>query len=258
MTHATAYSVTQAVQRAVTLLKLFSDARPEWSLPDLARAAGLHKTTAFRLLTALASEGLVARAPGTQGYRLGPGAITLGARALRASDLRTVGRPALEELAERSGETATLETRVAGEVLIIDEVHRHGSLQALPSVGTRWPAHATSTGKVLLAELAESERAKLLRAPLARRTRRTIATLAALRNELRRVRAQGYATAVGELEDGYSAIGVAVRDHDERVVAAVSVGGPSARLPVTRLMALLPILREAAGEISRRLGHPDR
>lgn len=258
MTRPAPYSGTQAVQRAVALLKLFSDARPEWPLPDLARAAGLHKTTAFRLLSALTSEGLVARTPGSQGYRLGPEAITLGARALRANDLRTVGRPALEALAERSGETATLETRVEDQVLILDEVHRHESLRAIPSVGTRWPVHATSTGKVLVAELSEADRTAILRSPLARPTRRTIATQAGLRRELRRVRVQGYATAIGELEDGYSAVGVAIRDHDGRVVAALSVGGPSARLPLTRLTGMVPILRQSAGQISRRLGHSDR
>jgi DNA-binding IclR family transcriptional regulator len=81
------YSGTQAVQRAVLLLKLFSDARPEWGLTELAKAAGLNKTTVYRLLTALASEGLVARSKATDAYRLGPEAIALGARAIRSNDL---------------------------------------------------------------------------------------------------------------------------------------------------------------------------
>ena len=80
------YSGTQAVQRAVSLLKLFNDAKPEWGLTEMARAAGLNKTTVYRLLTALASEGLVARNPAGEGYRLGPEAIAIGARALRSND----------------------------------------------------------------------------------------------------------------------------------------------------------------------------
>lgn len=254
MPASTPYSGTQAVQRAVGLLKLFSDARPEWTLPELVAAAGLNKTTAFRLLSVLAAEGLVARVEEGAAWRLGPEAIALGARALRSSDLRAAGRPFLEELARRSGETATVETLAGADVLILDEVRGRGSLLGAPSVGTRWPAHATSTGKVLLAGLPGSAWRRVLRAPLARPARRTVATLSTLGRELARVRAQGYATALGELEDGYNAIGVPVRDHEGRVTAAVSIGGPGVRLPLDRLKARLPLLREAAAGISRRLG----
>ena len=255
MTRAEPYSGTQAVQRAFALLKLFSDARPEWGLTDMARATGLNKTTVYRLLTALASEGLVARGATGETYRLGPEAIAIGARALRSNDLRTVSRDCLAELARKSDETATVEVLVDSDVLIVDEVHSRRWLHASPSVGTRWPAHATSTGKVLLASLPEPERKALLRAPLAHPARRTITTLAGLREELVRVKNQGYATAIGELEDGYSALGAPVRDHDGRVVAAVSVGGPSVRLSQDRLKAMLPLLLEATAGISRQLGY---
>jgi DNA-binding IclR family transcriptional regulator len=249
------YSGTQAVQRAVSLLKLFTDTRPEWGLTEMAKAAGLNKTTVYRLLTALASEGLVARSPAGEAYRLGPEAIAIGARALRSNDLRTVSRGFLADLARESDETATVEVLVEADVLIVDEVHSRKWLHASPSVGTRWPAHATSTGKVLLAHLSDADRKALLRIPLAQPARRTITTLAGLRDELTRVRSQGYATAVGELEDGYSAVGAPVRNHEGQVVAAVSVGGPSVRLPHDRLKALLPQLLEATEGISQQLGY---
>jgi DNA-binding IclR family transcriptional regulator len=253
------YSGTQAVQRAVSLLKMFSDAKPEWGLTELARAVGLNKTTVYRLLTALASEGLVARSPAGEAYRLGPEAIAIGARALRSNDLRTVSRAYLAELARRSDETATVEVLVEADVLIVDEVHSRKWLHASPSVGTRWPAHATSTGKVLLAHLSDGDRKSLLRVPLAQPARRTITTLSTLKDELARIRTQGYATAIGELEDGYSAIGAPVRDHEGQVVAAVSLGGPSVRLPQDRLKALLPLVLEATEGISQRLGYgPDQ
>lgn len=249
------YSGTQAVQRAVSLLKLFSDTKPEWGLTEMARAARLNKTTVYRLLTALASEGLVARSPAGEAYRLGPEAIAIGARALRSNDLRTVSRGYLVELARQSDETATVEVLVGSDVLIVDEVHSRKWLHASPSVGTRWPAHATSTGKVLLAFLPDADRRTLLRAPLAQPARRTITTLTELREELTRVKNQGYATAVGELEDGYSALGAPVRDHEGQVVAAVSLGGPSVRLPQDRLKAMLPLVLEATEGISQQLGY---
>lgn len=254
MTPSKPYSGTQAVRRAVALLKTFSDAKPEWGLTELAQNAGLNKTTVYRLLTALASEGLVARAHGRDVYRLGPEAIAIGARALRSNDLRTVSRDCLEELARRSDETATIEVLVGGEVLIVDEVHSRKGLHASPSVGTRWPAHVTSTGKVLLAALSDAARRAIIHAPLAQPARGSIATLGALRDELARVRTQGYATAIGELEDGYSAVGVPVSDHESRVVAALSLGGPTARLPLERLKSLLSMLLDASAVVSERLG----
>jgi len=134
-------------------------------------------------------------------------------------------------------------------------VHRRGTPRAIPSVGTRWPAHATSTGKVLLAGLAERALRDHVTVPLTRPARRTIRTIAALRRELHQVGRQGYAVAVDELEDGFSAIAVPVRNHDGEVVAALSVGGAGARLSPDRLAALRPALLQAAAQVSHDLGN---
>ena len=97
------YAGTQSVRRAIALLKVFSDRRPEWGLSELARAARLNKTTAYRLLTALEADGMVARSPVTDAWRLGNGAIALGALALRSNDLMTASRPELEALVRHEG-----------------------------------------------------------------------------------------------------------------------------------------------------------
>ena len=93
---------------------------------------------------------MVARSTHGEAWRLGAGAIALGALALRANDLVSVARPELESLVRETGETATLEVLVGDEVLILDGVEGPSLVGASSEVGTRWPAHATSTGKVLL------------------------------------------------------------------------------------------------------------
>ncbi len=248
------YPGTQAVARALSLLKAFSDARPEWRLSELARAAHLHKATAHRLLAALERDGMVARDASGEVYRLGPEAIALGARAARANHLRAVSRAELEALAGATGETATLEVLVDGDMLILDEVLGRGLIGATPSLGTRWPAHATSTGKALLAALPPAERKGIPRARLTRYTERTITSAAALARELEEVARRGYATAYEELERGYVAVGAAVCDHEGRPLAALSVGGPTVRLPASRLPALGRQVRAAAQRISAALG----
>src|SRR3970282_1195809 len=149
------YPGAQAVARAIAVLKAFTDSNPQLTLAEITRATRLNRATAYRLLAALEKEGWVARNKESEACRLGPEAITLGARALRANDLRSVSRAELEALAQAAGETATLEVLADGEVLILDEVHGHHLVGSTPSIGTRWPAHATSTGKVLLAHLPE-------------------------------------------------------------------------------------------------------
>ena len=93
------YPGAQAVARAIAVLKAFSDTQPQMTLADITHATRQNRATAYRLLAALEKEGLVMRDRQSEAYRLGPEAITLGARALRANDLRSVSRPELEALA---------------------------------------------------------------------------------------------------------------------------------------------------------------
>jgi len=248
------YPGTQAVMRAIALLKTLSDEQPELGLADLARIVGLNKTTAYRLLTALESERLVARNPATDAYRLGPEMIVLGGRALRANDLAAVSQVELEHLAAQVGESTTLETLVDTDVLILIEVPGSHLVSTNQSVGTRWPAHATSTGKVLLAHLPPDRLEARLAGPLARLTDRTIVDAALLRQELAAVRQQGYAIADQEIEIGFMAIATGIRDHTGRVVAAISVNGPTARLTAERAPEVIRMLKAAADRIASQLG----
>jgi IclR family acetate operon transcriptional repressor len=254
MTHSQPYPGTQTVRRAVALLKAFSDEQPEWGLSDLARAVGLNKTTTYRLLMALENEGMVTRGNQSEAYRLGPAAITLGGRALRANGLRATAHGELVALAQATNETVTLEVLAGHQVLILDEVFGSHVLGNTQSLGTRWPAHATSTGKVLLAHAPPAELDAVLAAGLVSLTPQTLNNAEALRTTLDRVRAEGHAVAVEELEAGFVAVAAPVRNVTRAVVAAISVGGPSVRLPPDRLPALAEQVRAAAERISRRLG----
>ena len=253
-----AYPGTQAVLRAVRLLKAFGPAQGQLTLGDLVRAVGLNKTTTYRLLTALEAEGLVRRGPGGDGYRLGPELLALGSRALGASDLRHAGRGELSALALQTRETASLEVLVGAHALILDEAMGSHLMGTTPSVGTRWPAHATATGKVLLAELGEDELRALLGDTLPALTPRTVIDPVVLRRELGRIRERGFATNIEELELGYTAVAVAVRAQGGRVVAALSIGGPRLRLSPERLVEVAKLLPAPAARISARLGfRPD-
>jgi DNA-binding IclR family transcriptional regulator len=250
MTKRRAPEGTQAVIRAVHLLKAFTRDRPEQTLAELSDALGLTRTTAHRLLTALESEGLVARNPATKTFRLGPAILALGSQALASNDLRTVVEPELRGLAERTGETATLEVPVEGSMLILAEVSGRHLVTVTAELGTRWPVHATSTGKAYLAALPEAQRRSLIVPPLKRHTPSTIVDVRKYERHLEQVRERGYATASEELEAGASAAAAVLRDSLGTPVGAISVGGPTSRLTPGRLDELGEELAAVAARLA--------
>jgi DNA-binding IclR family transcriptional regulator len=249
------YKGTQAVLRAISLLKVFTENHPVWTLADLSRYSGLNKTTAYRLLTALESEGLIMRNPDTETYALGPEIIALGGRALRSNSLRSISKEELRALAEKTGETTTIEVLIGKDVLILEEAVGAHLISGVPSVGTRWPAFATSTGKAIFAYLPDALVDTLIKPPLPQITPKTITSPEVLRKELQRIREKGYSVADEELELGFVAIGAPIWNHDGEVAGAISLGGPAIRLTSSRLADVSRLVISAARRISSRLGY---
>jgi len=253
VTGKTAPEGTQAVIRAVGLLKTFSRERPEQTLTELSDAMGLTKTTAHRLLTALESEGLLERNPGTRAFRLGPAILVLGSQALVRNNLRAIVEPELRKLAARTKETATLEVPLEGSMLIVAEVMGSHLVTVTAELGTRWPMHATSTGKAFLAAFPEEQRRELLAPPLSKHTPSTIVDVEELERELGQVRKQGYATTNEELETGASAVGVVLRNSLGTPVGAISFGGPTSRFTPQRVKSLAQELVAVAARLAPAL-----
>src|SRR5262245_1075148 len=111
----------QTIARAITILKCFTDAQPQLSLADIVHTTRLNKATAYRMLAALEKEGLVTRRGDGDTYYLGPEAIALGGRALRATTLHSASHSELEALAQAAGETATVEVLIGDEMFILNE-----------------------------------------------------------------------------------------------------------------------------------------
>ncbi len=238
----------QAALRAVRLLKLFTNERPEMTLAEISRASGLNKTTTHRLLRALQSEALIDRNPATSAYSLGAGLMALGVQALASSDLRRRVRPILRTLARETGETATLEVPFEDSMLILDEVAGNHVLGSAGNIGTRWPIHATSTGKAWLAfDEAGIERLDEQLKPL---TGSTLTDPSALQPQLAEIRRRGYAVTVDEVEEGFTAVATIIRGVLGDVQGALSIGGPTQRLTAARRAELGTTLCRAAQRLS--------
>ena len=244
-------SGTQAVVRAIHLLKAITQSSHPVSLDLLSNELGLSKPTAHRILSALISEGMVRQDPATRCFAPGPESLALSANAIRQHDLRSLARPVLEKLVLQYGETTTLEIRVGSEMLILDEVVSSQLVGAQAEIGTRWPIYATSSGKIALSTLSPTEISAYLKLARQALTDRTLVSKKKLLDELDRAQKDGYAIVEGELQMGFSAVSAAIGDENGRALATLSIGGPGDRLNRSTLRRLGSVLCEEAQELER-------
>ncbi len=245
----------QSVDRAISVLEILAQ-RGEAGVSEVAGEIDVHKSTAFRLLGALESRGLVEQAGERGKYRLGFGIVRLAGAVTGRIDITQQSRPVCEELATEIGETVNIAVLQEHYAVNLYQVRGPGAVTAQNWVGQLTPLHATSSGKVLLAHLPAKERAALLaQTGLKKVTPHTITAKTKLEKNLAEVRERGYAWAMEELEVGLHALAAPIRNRDGDVVAAVSASGPSYRLSEERLHEIAPVLIKGADEISHRMGY---
>jgi DNA-binding IclR family transcriptional regulator len=244
----------QSVRRAAALLRAFGSGSPELGVSELGRRLNLHKSTVSRLLSTLESEGLLERAPGTEKYRLGPEMARLAGRAEHYGDVRDVARPFLVELAEITRETVNLAVLDGDEVNNVDQVSGPHLVRVGNWVGRRTPLHCVANGKALLAFMPAAESDRLTVGPLQAYTPLTPTRPNMLRASLARARHDGYAAALGEIEEGLNAVAAPIWDASRAVAAALSVSGPAYRVTPERVPELGLLTRDFALRISRRMG----
>jgi DNA-binding IclR family transcriptional regulator len=242
----------QSVDRALVILEVLARVG-EAGVTEVAAELGVHKSTAFRLVATLESHRLVEQTSERGKYRLGVGVLRLAGATTARLDVVQEARAVCRRLAADTGETVNVAVLSESSALYLDQVAGSSALQSHNWVGQRIPLHATSNGKVLLAGLDQSALDGLL-GRLSSYTPHTITRKELLREELDRVREQGYAVAVDELEVGLAAAAAPIHDAHGDVVASMSVSGSTFRLTPDRLETVVKQLVEAALEVSHRLG----
>jgi IclR family pca regulon transcriptional regulator len=212
----------QSVARALAVLRSFSGERPRQSLSEVARATGLDRATARRLLLTLADLGYVGGDGRT--FELTPRILELGYAYLSGLSLPEIARPHLQRLAAELNETAALAVLDGDDIVYVALVPGSRLAAVKINIGTRFDAYATSMGRVLLAGLSPADLDRYLaRLHLTTRTERTVRTVEQLRQEIDKVRGQGWALVDSELEEGLRGAAVPVRDRAGRAIAAANV-----------------------------------
>ncbi len=246
--------MNQSIQRAVSLLRSFTEESPELSVGELSRQTGLHKSTVSRMLSTLREEGLVGQNPDSGRYRLGVGLISLAGVALGRLDVRGVAQPHLTALVELSGETVNVTILDGDECVNIERIASPKPIQYVGWIGRRTPLTCTAPGRCLLAFGDGEQLAHTLKTLPVKSPRGRAITLERLQSALAQVRAQGYAIVHEEFEEGYSAIAAPLFDHQRHVVAAVSISGPTFRIGPGNIEGFVGPLLETARTISDEMG----
>lgn len=245
----------QSVDRALQLLLLFEEVNQEHRVGELAAMLGVDKSTVSRLAATLVERGFLERAPGSEAFRLGPELGRLGMLAVGGShNLVELARGPMERLAEKTTETVNLAVLEDHQVINIAQIDGPHLVGVGDWTGWKTEPHTVANGKVLLAFAEGGFEDLPLEDPLEAFTERTITSVEDLRFELERVRVEGWASTLGELEEGFNGVAVPVFDASGRCLAALSASGPVYRMTPERLPEVAALCKEAAEEIGVRLG----
>jgi IclR family pca regulon transcriptional regulator len=242
----------QSLERGLSVIRALSAPEPQ-TLSDVARATGLTRAASRRFLLTLQQLGYV-HLNGTR-FALTPQVLELGYAYLSSLTLPEVAQPHLERLVEEIHESSSVSVLDGADVVYVARVPTRRIMHVSISVGTRFPAYATSMGRVLLAGLEPSRLDEVLASTdLRALTPETIHEEALLRAELDRVRRRGWALVDQELEAGLRSVAAPIRGRDGEVVAAINVSAHATRTGLDEIKrALLPPLLATAQAVERDL-----
>ncbi|MFC8078114.1 IclR family transcriptional regulator [Streptomyces sp. NPDC057307] len=242
--------------RALDILLMFTDDRLDLSATEVATRLDVARSTAYRYLQSLTSNGFLEESDGS-GFRLGPRVIDLARLARKGVGLSDLARPVMRELAERTGVSVLLTRRSGAAVVCLEREEASTTLRLSYERGQVLSVNAGAAALALTAWAPAAELDELLAVPLPRYTDATHTDPDLLRVYLTEIREQGYVVGRGELDPDVLGVGAPVTGEHDRVVAALSVAALSHRVPDREVPRYVKAVREAAAELSdqvRRMG----
>ena len=242
-----------AVDRSLRVLEALAE-QPRMGVTDLARKLGLTKSITFRLLHTLEARGFVSRDADQPIYSLGYRIGVLGERAGQQNTLLAAAKPALERLRDETSENINLVVREGAQVLVLATLAGRHAMRIFALAGRYGPLHAGGGSLLMLAWAPSAVQEEVLAQRLEPFTADTITDPALLRQRIDQIRAQGYNISINDLDEGAFSIAAPIRNVSGAVIAALSVAGAMARLDDDRQQQFLTLVREAADEISGKLG----
>lgn len=246
----------KSVNKAISVLNCFNLNNLELTTSAISKMVGLHRATVHRLLETLSNAGYVERSETTGKYSVGPTLYSMGMLYLNAKDTLKVSEPVVKALNDMTGEVVTVGILHQDYYINIMREESKHTVRLSYSVGSRFPAHATATGKSLLSELTEDEIDRIYpKEELESLTSKTIATKTQLKKELELIKKTGVAINKEELREGVWAVSSIMRDSTDMCVGSLGIAVPTIRIDDTKLECFATLVIMGAKFISYRLGN---
>jgi DNA-binding IclR family transcriptional regulator len=242
------------ISKVLRILEALQGSSAGLGLKAICDLTGIHKSTAHRFLKHLEREGYLVRTE-AGAYLIGPRLSQMSTRGSQGATLQAVARPILWELWKSTQETVNLAVLDQGTVLYVDVIESPHEFRLSSRVGTRRSLHVTALGKALAAFLPAELRASVLSTiKFQPATPKTIMNLVQFRQELEKIRRQGYAVDDEEAVQGARCVSAPILSSDREPIAAVSVSGPVTRVSPNQVAALAGAVSSAARAISAAMG----
>ncbi|BBO77713.1 IclR family transcriptional regulator [Desulfosarcina widdelii] len=247
-----------AVDRALDVIELLASSENPMPLSEILTRLDIPKQSLIRILNTLCDRGVLDRTDQRGFYRHGMRFIYLGDRLQEKVRLRSVGRPLMRELAEKTRMTVELSTLDRDQLVLIEQVEGSEGIRLYSRIGSAYPYfHAVAAGKIYLANMAPEKRHKVLAAiGLPPMTKNTITEPRVLEEEIRRIKKKGYAVEDQELRDGVRRIVAPIHDHAHRLAGCVGIAATIFNFGIEQEEDLARQVTETAERISAGIGRP--
>ena len=249
----------RSLRRAISILKSFTPQDVKLSGIDIARRVGLHKTTVYRMLEVLASEGMIERDIKTGKYMIGHTMYTIGSLYLSTTDITTAADPVMKVLHNLTNDGVYLGIIDKENLILIMKEEYNCDFILSKTIGSILPAHTSSMGKALLSEFTEEQIDNLFPGDrLVRITTKSIVDKNKFKQELEQIRNTGVAIDEEGTFEGVEGFASVIRDYSGKTLASISIGSiPMSKISQTYRDSLAQLVKKAASLISYRLGYPN-
>ena len=244
-----------SIEKALEILLAFTPANQGMGTMEISQKLGFHKATVSRILLILTKLGFLQRDKQTKKFRLGQAVINLVLAVNQSlnNNLVHIAKPDIDRLRDRVKETVILEVLSEGTTVMAYIAEGPRMVRLAGNIGDRIPINAAAGAKAILAYSDPEIRNTLLDVKMQRFTKNTITDPAVLQQQFEEIRRQGVSFDVDEIDEGTSAIGAPIFNHEKRPVASIVTAGPSQRITADDNLTMVAAWKETAAEISTQL-----
>lgn len=245
----------QSIDRAVAILDCFSEEKKELRLSEISERLGLNKSTVHGIISTLKYHGFISQDEETQKYKLGIRFVQFGDLVINSMNIRNAAVPVIDAVCEKIEETVHVAMLDGLDVVWIEKRECTKSIKTSTKIGARLPAYTTADGKIIICYQNKDKIKNYLPKRIPQYTNNTITNKGEFIKKLEEMKKNGYAIDNEEYVEGLKCVAAPIFDHDGKVRFSLSTTGPAFRMNEERIKELIVIIKEAANEISQRIGY---